>query len=133
MEIMQEYWKGMLVDLPLDPSQPSEELSLPNLEQLRNKILVKVKYTPPKPPEAVAQPKTLQAPAQLSKSTSVESRTSSTSSSDLPDLPGDKKPAAPKSKITEALGRLGIYTRSYHFKSFDQPGRQWPMLDEYHG
>jgi hypothetical protein len=126
VEIMNEYWKGMLVDLPLDPSQPSEELSLPTLNALRNKILVKVKYTPPKPPEATAQPKTLQAPAQLSKTTSAGSRTSSTSSSEVPEVPGEKKPAAPKAKITEALGRLGIYTRSYHFKSLDQPEAKIP-------
>ena len=124
VEIMTEYWKGMLVDLPLDPSQPSESLSLPTLDQLRNKILVKVKYTPPKPPEAPAaatKPTTLQSPAQLEKTTSAESTTSSE-----PDaLPADKKPA-PKAKITEALGRLGIYTRSYHFKSLTQPEAQIP-------
>ncbi|KAF2196899.1 PLC-like phosphodiesterase [Delitschia confertaspora ATCC 74209] len=127
VEIMTEYWKGMLVDLPLDPSQPSDELALPTLDQLRKKILVKVKYTPAKPPAvAGANPTTLQAPSQLTKTASVGSIASSTSSSSS-DLPGgEKKPPAPKAKITEALGKLGIYTRSYHFHSLDQPEAKIP-------
>ncbi|ORY14508.1 PLC-like phosphodiesterase [Clohesyomyces aquaticus] len=126
VEIMTEYWKGMLVDLPLDPAQNSDNLTLPSLKDLNNKILVKVKYTPPKPAEAPAQPSTLQAPATLTKSKSAESMASSSTSSaeELPD--GQKKPPAPKAKITEALGRLGLYTRSYHFKSLDQPEAKIP-------
>ena len=33
------------VDLPLDPSQASEEIKLPTLKDLENKILVKVDLT----------------------------------------------------------------------------------------
>ncbi|KAF2186935.1 PLC-like phosphodiesterase [Zopfia rhizophila CBS 207.26] len=125
VEIMTEYWKGMLVDLPLDPSQSSEDLVLPSLKDLQRKILVKVKYTPPKSPETEAKPATLQAPAQLTKSASTETLTS-TSSSSASDLPEAEKKPAPKTKITEALGQLGIYTRSYHFKSLDQPEAKIP-------
>ncbi|KAF1999407.1 PLC-like phosphodiesterase [Amniculicola lignicola CBS 123094] len=131
VEIMTEYWKGMLVDLPLDPSQSAEEASLPTLKQLEKKILVKVKYTPPKaavPAAPTSQPTTLQAPAPapLTKSKNIETMddSASTSSSELPD--GQKKPPVPKAKITEALGRLGVYTKAFHFKSFDQPEAKIP-------
>ncbi|KAF2727272.1 PLC-like phosphodiesterase [Polyplosphaeria fusca] len=122
VEIMTEYWKGMLVDLPLDPAQSSDKLVLPTLKELENKILVKVKYIPPKPVEE-AKPATLQAPSEPLKHTATESTTSS-SSEEIPD--GLKKPPAPKAKITEALSRLGIYTRAYHFKSLDQPEASIP-------
>lgn len=125
VEIMNEYWKGMLVDLPLDSSLPSDKLPLPSLKELQNKILVKVKRAPPKlPTQPEAKPTNLQAPSvlPLAKSTSAASMASntSTSSSDVPEA--EKKPPVPKAKITEALGKLGIYTGAYHFKSFDQPG-----------
>jgi hypothetical protein len=124
VEIMNEYWKGMLLDLPLDSTKPLDEMPLPPLKDLRNKILVKVKRaasTPPVVPEAT--PLNLQVPPPLVKSASAESMSSSSSS----DLPGDvQKPPVPKAKITEALGKLGIYTGAYHFKSLDQPEAKIP-------
>ncbi|KAF2106695.1 1-phosphatidylinositol-4,5-bisphosphate phosphodiesterase 1 [Lophiotrema nucula] len=122
VEIMTEYWKGMLVDLPLDPKVSSDDLSLPTLKELENKILVKVKYTAPKP-AVEATPATLQAPAEPLKQVQSTSTTSS-SSEDVPE--GVKKPPAPKAKITETLGRLGVYTRAYHYKNLDQPEAQIP-------
>ncbi|KAF2498431.1 PLC-like phosphodiesterase [Lophium mytilinum] len=122
VEIMEEYWKGMLVDLPITSSEDTADLLLPRLDQLRNKILIKVKYTAPKPPDA-EPPKPTNLQLEKSKSSSALS-TSSVSSSEVPE--SATKPAAPKAKILEALGRLGIYTRSYHFKSFDQPEAKIP-------
>jgi hypothetical protein len=132
VEIMSEYWKGMLVDLPLDPSKSTEEIELPALRDLKRKILVKVKRGAKASAETEARPTTLQAPADMSaqrspSGTSVLS--SSTSSSD--ELPAEvQKPPAPKAKITEALARLGIYTGGYHFKSLDQPGLSQNYLVE---
>jgi hypothetical protein len=123
VEIMTDYWKGMLVDLPLDPDVSSEEVALPTLAELKRKILVKVKRAHKTHGDAEPKPTTLQAPAtETRRSNSATSATStSTSSSDeLPDAA--KKPPAPKPKITEALAKLGVYTGGYHFKSFDQPG-----------
>ncbi|KAF2682859.1 PLC-like phosphodiesterase [Lentithecium fluviatile CBS 122367] len=124
VEIMTEYWKGMLVDLPIDPSEPSETLKLPTLKELENKILVKVKRATAKPAPADAKPTTLQAPAQLTKSASRESvRSDTTSSSD--NGAGDKPPA-PKPKVIEALSKLGVYFGGYHYKGLDCPEANVP-------
>jgi hypothetical protein len=61
VELMNEYWGDMLVNLPLDPSQGPENLKLPTLKELENKILVKVKRGHAKPVAAPAQPTTVQA------------------------------------------------------------------------
>ncbi|KAH9878837.1 hypothetical protein J1614_002271 [Plenodomus biglobosus] len=127
VEIMNEYWKGLLVDLPLDPSQPSDQINLPTLKQLENKILVKVKRGHSKPVATPATATTLQTPAPaLQQTTSHESvaSTATASSSETPD--GEKKPPAPKPKIIDALSSLGVYFGGYHFKSLDAPEAQIP-------
>ena len=73
-EMMVEFWKGMLVELPLDTAAASEKLQLPSLRELRRKILVKVKYTPPQAMATEPRPAPLQKPAQLIKSKSAESQ-----------------------------------------------------------
>ena len=121
---MAEYWKGMLVDLPLDPSRTSEEVCLPTLKDLEKKIIVKVKRAAPKVAAGTeAKPTTLQAPAQLSKTTSATS-IETASSDELPEA--ENKPPAPKPKIIDALGKLGIYMGGYSFKSLDQPEAKIP-------
>jgi len=121
VELMTEYWHGLLVDLPLDPSQPSDTLKLPALKDLEKKILVKVKRVSHKPTEAEVKPTTRQAPAQLNPSKSKESdvvSNATTSSEEAPD-----QPPAPKPKIVEALSKLGVYFGGYHYKGLDTPGK----------
>ena len=123
VEIMTEYWKEMLVDLPLDTSQTAETTSLPTLKELEGKILVKVKRGHPKPTVATPNPTTLQAPASdLQKTNSAESMASSASDEELPD--GQKKP--PKPKVIESLARLGVYCGGYSFKSLTAPEASIP-------
>ena len=123
VEIMTDYWKGKLVDLPLDPSHSSEEITLPPLADLKKKILVKVKRATKAHGNAEAKPTTLQAPASETKrSNSATSALSSSTSSTDELAEGTNQPPAPKPKITDALAKLGIYTGGYHFKGFDQPG-----------
>lgn len=127
VELMNEYWKGLLVDLPIDPSQPSDQLSLPTLEQLENKILIKVKRGPSSPSHAATKPTTLQTPAlPLREAVSHESVASvaTTSSSETADV--KPKSPAPKPKIIESLSRLGVYFGGYHYKSLDTPEAQIP-------
>lgn len=109
VEIINDYWKPYLVPIPegFDENTP-----LPPLESLKRRILIKVKFTPPEK-------------ATTSKSNKVLSRTStrddtSSSEDDLATEP------AKKGKIIESLGSLGIYTRSCHFDSFEQPEAKIP-------
>ena len=120
VDIMKHYWKGMLVDLPLDSSEPSEDVDLPTLKELENKILVKVKRISHKPAAPTPHPTTMQAPAQLSKPTSRESFVSEATSSETDNPEG---PPAPKPKVIEPLSKLGVYFGGYHFKALDAPGK----------
>jgi hypothetical protein len=124
VEIMQETWKGMLVEHQ-DPHDSN--LNLPTPEDLRKKLLIKVKYSPPKPRK---EPTKVEAKPAAPAETKKEDPSSSSSSSSDDEDPGanakdGKKPDKP-SKILEALSRLGIYTRSYHFGGFDGPEAQVP-------
>ncbi|OAL07179.1 PLC-like phosphodiesterase [Phaeosphaeriaceae sp. SRC1lsM3a] len=123
VELMAEYWKGMLVELPLDSSQSFESLDLPTLKDLEGKILVKVKRSSTKAPPAVAQPTTVQAPAPPLQQTRTED-SSNTEPEETPD--GEKKPPAPKPKVVEALSKLGVYCGGYHFKGLDTPEASIP-------
>lgn len=90
VEIMEHAWKGMLVP---PPETPATELPSPG--DLRNKILVKVKYAPP-----------------------------GTSPEEVPDDDDEVPEGAPRakpSKISQALSNLGIYTRGVSFSSLTQP------------
>jgi hypothetical protein len=123
VEIMNEYWRGMLVDLPIDSSQNSDMCSLPTLKDLERKILVKVKRSSPKPLPNEIKPTTLQAPApSINRAHSADSVASSntTGSEENPD---GEKSKAPKPKVIEALSKLGVYFGGYHFKGFDSPGK----------
>lgn len=110
VDIMEEYWKDMLVELPPDPT---DNTPLPRLQDLLFKILIKAKYSP-KPDPAEAEP----TPA-----SKVPTKNSDTSSSSDDETVEKRKRKAPKARMHEALSRLSVYTRSYHFKSFDQPGK----------
>lgn len=130
VELMTEYWKGMLVDLPLDPSQSSDEINLPTLKDLEGKILVKVKrssHTKPTTATAAnthANPTTLQAPApSLKHAVSAESVASSNTTESEETPSDEKKPSAPKPKVIDALSKLGVYFGGYHYKGLDAPGK----------
>jgi hypothetical protein len=101
VKIMEETFKGLLVD-----SSNADDKKLPSPSKLQGKILIKVKYSPP------ASPKD-ESPETLSKQTSENSY----QSEDDEAQSTKEKP----SKIITALSKLGIYTRSYHFKSLTQP------------
>ncbi|KAF1951938.1 PLC-like phosphodiesterase [Byssothecium circinans] len=125
VEIMTQYWSGMLVDLPLNSSEPSEHVKLPTLKDLENKILVKVKRITHKPAPSGAKPTTLQAPAQLSNASTRESIPTEDMSSEASDTP-EGAPPAPKPKLIEPLSKLGVYFGGYHYKGLDAPEANIP-------
>lgn len=106
-EIMKETWKGLLVDDPEAPGKPIDRL--PSPDQLRKKILIKVKWTP--------------GPAGQESGTSLEQVTSASSGDEETGADGKKKK---NSKILHALSQLGVYTRAYTFKQFHQPEASIP-------
>ena len=105
VEIINDYWKQYLVPIPIDAP---EDIALPPLESLRKRILIKIKYSSPK--KAAKEEK---------------HPTKSASKEDSSEDEAQVDPAK-KGKIVEALGRLGLYTRSCHFKDFSQPEAQIP-------
>lgn len=98
--IMTETWGDLLL-----PEPKEDATYLPAPGDLKGKILVKVKYTPP--PSASS---------------------TSPSGSDTPPENIDLSTTKPKkpSKIIHALSKLGIYTRGVSFKSLTQPEASMP-------
>ena len=107
VEIMREEWRGLLVDMnALDERQVKQ---LPTPEQLRRKILIKVKWTSSKSKES-NDPADHVGPA-----SSDDERLTQTS------IPASAQKQKKASKILQTLSELGVYTRAYSFKHFDQP------------
>lgn len=104
VEIIEEAWKGFLVDHP-----DGEVKRLPSPGELRHKILIKVKYLAPE--KAAAEASGAAKP--------TANRNISFSSSSDSDNKEDEAVKKKKRSITESLSSLGIYTRSYHFKNLN--------------
>lgn len=104
VDIMKELWSPYL-DLDIEVN---DETPLPLLDTLRRRILVKVKYTAP---ENVANKK------ETAKGTNMDGESSDEE---------EQEEAMRKGHIIPELGCMGVYTRSYHFKSFDQPEAKLP-------
>ncbi|KAK8064727.1 1-phosphatidylinositol 4 5-bisphosphate phosphodiesterase 1 [Apiospora phragmitis] len=112
VQIMKEEWAGVLVEKPFENCPPDR---MPRLEELLNKILVKVKK--PVKPDAPAPMATLAPVSTIDDDASCSEDERGGSSSSI------KKA---KVLIGEPLGALGIYTHSEHFKSFDSPAAKTP-------
>ena len=106
VEIMTDYWKQYLVEMPKDFSN---ETPLPSLEALKKKILIKVKYSQP---------------SKENKKSLIRKPSKETVEKDS-DGEGQVE-ASKKGKIIEGLGKLGVYARSCHFNSLDQPEAKIP-------
>ncbi|KFG81583.1 phosphatidyl inositol-specific phospholipase C [Metarhizium anisopliae] len=96
--IMKQVWSGMLVTE--DEIKPG---LLPSPEDLKRKILIKVKYAPPDTPAAEPD-----------------------SSAEDDSSPAEAAPPKKPSKVVQALSKLGIYTRAVSFKTWTQPEASMP-------
>jgi len=112
VDIMKEEWKGLLIDEAHEACNPEERL--PNLNELLNKILIKVKKAAPDKQDPVTS-------ATLAPVPSRNDGDSAQSGSD--DERGSTKK---KVKICESLSNLGIYTHSEHFVSFEAKAAKNP-------
>ncbi|CZR63533.1 related to 1-phosphatidylinositol-4,5-bisphosphate phosphodiesterase [Phialocephala subalpina] len=117
VEIMKEEWKGLLVELPNEDCNPDERL--PRLDELLNKILVKVKKASTASPAAQVEltPSNSLAPIPSRDTDSIHS-----GSEDERGSTSGKK----KVKICENLSNLGVYTHSEHFVSFEAKSAKKP-------
>jgi hypothetical protein len=108
VDIMREAWNNYLVEI-----DSGEEADLPRLEDLRNKILIKVKWSPPsKTAEEAEETEENIAEAEAGLKNLDVAGGENTS-------PQKKEK---KSKILHALSELAVYTRAYHFSHFTQKG-----------
>lgn len=96
-ELMQDYWGEFLVKVP---DGLSDSTPLPSLESLRKKILVKVKFVPPE-----------------------KAKNKDAHEDDSSEDEGD---TVKKSKVIEKLSSMGVFTRAFHFQSFDHPTSSIP-------
>ena len=114
VEILKYTFKDHLVKTPVSTSAV-----LPSPSDLRNKILIKVKYVDPKKAAAKVQAAKSRPTETLQQKPSSASHSSSASEDQ--DTPGpsstDPKKKKKKSAITPALSDMGVYTRSYHFST----------------
>lgn len=110
VDIMKQEWAGLLLDEPFDACDPKARL--PRLDELLDKILIKVKKTPAK--ASVPRGTNLSLPT----ISSLEEEGSEDESS--PEAKSRKVP------ICESLSNLAIYTHSEHFRRFDTISAKTP-------
>jgi hypothetical protein len=113
VDIMKEEWKGLLIDEAHEACNPEERL--PRLEELQNKILIKVK-------KAAAEKQDSGSGATLMPIPSRNDGGDSGQSGSDDERGSTKK----KVKICESLSNLGIYTHSEHFVSFEAKSAKKP-------
>jgi hypothetical protein len=140
VDIMAQAWQGLLVEVTPEMEAKWEKggpTDLPSPDELRRKILIKVKGAPPKksssPPISSGNASdALDLEKTTSSSIAEDSIGGSVSGGAAPKTAG----AAPKKKnvkVLQTLSRLGVYTRGYTFNNFSQPGMsiqrvpRWPQ------
>jgi len=121
VEIMKSTWKNLLVASPTH--SPS---TLPSPQDLRCKILVKVKYVDPKKAAANLKGQAASKPSLHRKKSSLSGSSSSGSIDEVPPSTGQdqsqkKNKKEKKSSIVPSLSALGVYTRAIHFSSLASP------------
>ncbi|KAK2781194.1 hypothetical protein FQN53_000738 [Emmonsiellopsis sp. PD_33] len=130
VDIMTESWKGMLLEIPPDLEaklEKGEITQLPSPQDLRRKILIKVKWAPPQ-----AGPVPTKTEGSAGDALMLQKTNSGPVAEDGTEVVGDTaKPADPAakkkpSKILHSLSRLGIYTRGYSFSKFSQKEASHP-------
>ncbi|OLN85718.1 1-phosphatidylinositol 4,5-bisphosphate phosphodiesterase 3, partial [Colletotrichum chlorophyti] len=133
VKIMKEEWEGMLVDKSWEGIDP--RFRLPKLEELKRKILIKVKKAPNKvevPPSTAELSKVYANDEDASGSDDEHTKeTPKTPNTPMMSPPakvhsGNEPPKSAKVAICQSLSSLAIYTHSEHFKSFETPAAKKP-------
>ncbi|OQE29459.1 hypothetical protein PENSTE_c002G07399 [Penicillium steckii] len=115
VDIIHDAWKGLLVEVPA--GTPANKL--PTLAELKGKILIKTKSLP------------MKGTGEIDAEAEEDDEEDEMESKEEPvDKPGsqESKPAKKKpTKILEALAKMAVYTRAYHFSHFEQPEAKDPV------
>jgi hypothetical protein len=119
VEIMRSTWQGLLVDL--DAAQEEKILHLPSPNELRNKILIKVKWSPN--PDSKTGESTDPRDHLIAEASEEEDENTF---APPPTSAGQPAKAKKASKILHELSKLGVYTRAYSFKTFSAPEASLP-------
>ncbi|PYH93793.1 phosphoinositide-specific phospholipase C [Aspergillus ellipticus CBS 707.79] len=120
VDIMEEAWKGMLIQVT-----PEIEARIipPPVAELKRKILIKVKHV-----DSADEDDDREAKEKAVYSDHMEALKqdrSPTSSVDLAN-PSPSPPPRKPSKILQALSKLAIFTKGFHFSNFAQPEAKVP-------
>jgi hypothetical protein len=107
VDIMNECFKDKLAK-GMNQEDWGPDTALPTPNKMKNKILVKVKFSPPKS----------ETPEETAPLKKVETSSSSEDESG--------KTKTKVDKVIEDLSKLGLYTRSFHFSSLSQPEAKVP-------
>ncbi|KAI0397731.1 PLC-like phosphodiesterase [Xylariaceae sp. FL0594] len=110
VQIMKEEWEGVLVDKPHEACPNGR---MPRLEELLDKILVKVK-------RATMSPESSTMASSLAPRIVVDDEAASGSEDDR------SARKLPKVPICEKLSQLAVYTHSEHFDTFEAPNAKIP-------
>ncbi|KAI8627933.1 PLC-like phosphodiesterase [Xylariaceae sp. FL1651] len=113
VQIMREEWAGLLVEKPYETCPNG---TMPRLEDLLDKILIKVKKAPLSTESSTSMPS-------LSPGITVDDDTASGSEDDRM---ATSKRTQPKVLICENLSKLAVYTHSEHFVKFDSTAAKTP-------
>ncbi|RAL02976.1 putative phosphoinositide-specific phospholipase C [Aspergillus ibericus CBS 121593] len=120
VEIMEEAWKGMLIEVT---PEIEARMSPPPLADLKRKILIKVKHV-----DSADEDDDREANEKAVYSAHMQALKQDR----IPKKPDDLSPEAvapaphKPSKILQALSKLAIFTKGFHFSNFAQPEAKVP-------
>jgi hypothetical protein len=124
VKIMKEVWEDKLLSQQLEGCDP--RFRVPKLEQLRNKILVKVKRAP-STIVATSDPSSLPAVFGVDEDASgSEDERPPPGPPKSPSKLGSQPEKARRVPICKNLSDLAVYTRSEHFHALDTPAAKKP-------
>ncbi|RAH43720.1 putative phosphoinositide-specific phospholipase C [Aspergillus brunneoviolaceus CBS 621.78] len=125
VEIMEEAWKGMLIEVTPEIEATKTP---PPLEELKRKILIKVKYVAPDSVDKHEDPEEEEKQVYLKHVQTLKQQGTplgpASTSPETPEAPASA-PHKP-SKIVHALSKLAVFTKGFHFKGFKQPEAKVP-------
>ncbi|PWY68345.1 phosphoinositide-specific phospholipase C [Aspergillus eucalypticola CBS 122712] len=126
VEIMEEAWKGMLVEVT--PELEAGTVPPPPLKDLKRKILIKVKHVDSVDEGGDREAKEKAVYTQHMEALKQQkSPTSPDEASKTPQTPESTTAAPHKpSKILQALSKLAVFTKGFHFNNFAQPEAKVP-------